>query len=249
MGHAVPLDPSHVDLMALAVQKEGAQLRVTTDRERIVQLGAMLADADRLRFLIPEIHTEKMGEVRWPGRDSLEEGLDVRTLEMDPGSLGMMQLLGRPDVMDILREWRAGRILGMRTQAAVNTSSGLMVVTVPRAEPHWYVRAGAAMERLWLVGERLGLAMQPVSPLYLFATNEEELVELGGERRLNELSEHSERFREVWNIADTEALGMVFRVFQADPPSVHSIRLPLEHSLSRQFDTSDIETGLQAYGN
>ncbi len=42
---------------------------------------------------------------------------------------------------------------------------------------------------------------------------------------------------------------MVFRVFQADAPSVHSIRLPLDHSLSRQFDTTDVETGLQAYGN
>jgi len=231
------------------VHKEGAQLHVITDRERIVKLGAMLADADRMRFLIPEIHGEMMKEVRWPGRDSLEEGLDVRTLEMDPGSLGMMQLLGRADVMDNLREWRAGRVLGLRTQAAVNSSSGLMVVTVPRNEPQWYVRAGAAMERLWLLGESLGMAMQPVSPLYLFATNEEELVELGGERRLNELSEHSERFRDVWNIADNEALGMVFRVFQADAPSVHSIRLPLEHSLSRRFDTSDVETGLQAYGN
>jgi len=249
MGQAVPLDPSQLEMMERAVHKEGAQLRVITDRERIVKLGSMLADADRMRFLIPEIHREMMHEVRWPGRDSLEEGLDVRTLEMDPGSLGMMQLLGRADVMDNLREWRAGKVLGLRTQAAVNSSSGLMVVTVPRAEAQWYVRAGAAMERLWLLGERMGLAMQPVSPLYLFATTEEELVELGGERRFNELSEHSERFREVWDIADTEALGMVFRVFQADAPSVHSIRLPLEHSLSRQFDTSDVESGLRAYGN
>jgi hypothetical protein len=249
MGQAVALDPSNLEMMARAVEKEGAQLRVATDRERIVKLGAMLADADRMRFLIPEIHSEMMSEIRWPGRDALEEGLDVRTLEMDPGSLGMMQLLGRSDVMDNLRDWRAGRVLGLRTQAAVNSSSGLMVVTVPRPEPHWYVRAGAAMERLWLLGERLGLAMQPVLPLYLFATNEEEMAELGGERRLHELSEHSDRFREVWNIDDTEALGMVFRVFRADAPSVHSIRLPLDHSLSRNFDTSDIESGLQAYGN
>jgi molybdopterin/thiamine biosynthesis adenylyltransferase len=249
IGQSVPLDPSQLELMTRAVAKEGAQLRVITDRERIVKLGSMLADADRMRFLIPEIHSEMMAEVRWPGRDSLEEGLDVRTLEMDPGSLGMMQLLGRSDVVGNLRDWRAGKVLGLRTQVAINSSSGLMVVTVPRAEPQWYVRAGAAMERLWLIGEKLGMAMQPVSPLYLFATTEDEMAELCGERRVSELSEHSERFREVWNIDDTEALGMVFRVFQAEAPSVHSIRLPLDHSLSRRFDTSDIETGLQAYGN
>ena len=247
MGHATPLDPEQMEIMSQAVAKEGARLRVISDRERIVKLGLMLGDADRLRFLIPTIHREMMSEVRWPGRDSLEDGLDVRTLEMDPNSLGMMQLLERRDVMEKLDEWRAGRVLGLRTQAAVNSSSGLMVVSVPRAEPHWYVRAGAAMERLWLLGEKFNLAMQPVSPLYLFATSDDDLVGLGGERRLHELSEHSVRFREIWDLNDTEALAMVFRVFQADIPSVHSIRLPLEHSLSRSFDTTDVETSLRVY--
>lgn len=248
MGEAHPLDSEVLELMVRAVEKEGARLRVATDRDQLVRLGAMLGDADRLRFLIPEIHEQMMHEVRWPGRDSLEEGLDVRTLEMDPGSLGLLQLLGRGDVMNHLSDWREGRVLGLRTQAAVNTSSGLMLVTVPRAEPHWYVRAGAAMERLWLLGEQHGLAMQPLIPLYLFANSEQDLVELGGERRLDHLIEHSERFRQTWNMADTEAPSMVFRVFHADAPSVHSIRLPLDHSLSRKFDISDLETGLQAYG-
>ena len=249
IGQVTPLDPSQVEMMTRAVQEEGAQLRVVTERARMVTLGALLGEADRLRFLIPEIHREMMREVRWPGADSLEEGLDVRTLEVDPTSLGLMQLLGRPDVMENLRDWRAGQVLGLRTQLAVTSSSGVMVVTAPRVEPQGYVRAGAAMERLWLLGERFGLAMQPVSPLYLFATSEEEMAELAGERRVNELVDHAERFRSLFDIADTEALAMVLRVFQADAPSVHSVRLPLEHSLSRQFDTTDIEIGLQAYGN
>ena len=249
IGQVTPLDPSQVEMMTRAVQEEGAQLRVVTERARMVTLGALLGEADRLRFLIPEIHREMMREVRWPGADSLEEGLDVRTLEVDPTSLGLMQLLGRPDVMENLRDWRAGQVLGLRTQMAVTSSSGVMVVTAPRVEPQGYVRAGAAMERLWLLGERFGLAMQPVSPLYLFATSEEEMAELAGERRVNELVDHAERFRSLLDIADTEALAMVLRVFQADAPSVQSVRLPLEHSLSRQFDTTDIEIGLQAYGN
>ncbi len=249
IGLTSAIDTSQLELMSRAVAQEGAQLRVVSDRERLVTLGAMLGEADRMRFLIPEIHEEMMREVRWPGVHSLEEGLDVRTLEMDPASIGLMQLLGRADVMDNLSEWRVGRVLGLRTQMAVTSSSAVMVVTAPRAEPQWYVRAGAAMERLWLLAERFGLAMQPVSPLYLFATTDEEMADLGGERRVNELTEHAERFREVFGIDDTEALAMVFRVFHAEAPSVHSIRLPLEHSLSRQFDTSDVETGLRAYGN
>ena len=168
---------------------------------------------------------------------------------MDPGSLGVLELLGRTDVMSNLEEWRAGRALGLRTQAAVNASSGLMMVTVPRVEPKWYVRAGAAMERLWLLGESLGIAMQPVIPLYMFADSDEEFGELGGERRLNELREQSELFREVWNVGDSEVPSMVFRFFDAAPPSVHSIRMSLDQSLSRKFDTTDVEIGFQTYGN
>ena len=249
MGQQGELDPQHLELLARGVEKEGAKLRAITDRERLLRMAQILGEADRFRFLIPEIHAQMMHEVRWPGRDSLTEGLDVRTLEMDPGSLGMMQLLGRPDVMDNLRDWKAGKILALRTQVAVNSSEGLLVVTVPRAEPHWYVRAGAAMERAWLLATKLGISLQPVSPLYLYATSEEDLVELGGERRLHELQEHQERFRSIWNFSDTEVPAMVFRAFHADPPTVHSIRMPLDDVMSRPFDTSDVEQGLRAYKN
>ena len=32
------------------------------------------------------------------------------------------------------------------------TSSALAMITVPRADPMWYLRGGAAMERFWLSG-------------------------------------------------------------------------------------------------
>lgn len=248
MGQPAPIDGAILDQFKHAVESEGATLRIVTDREHLTKFAAQLGDADRMRFLIPEIHAEMMSEVRWPGRDGLEEGLDVRTLEMDPASLGFMEVLGRSDVMGHLRDWRAGHALGLRTRASILSSSALAVVTVPRAEPQWYVRAGAAMERLWLVSESLGLAMQPASPLYLFAVDEEDFISLGGERRLQEMTEHAERFRDTWSMADTEALAMVLRVFHASAPTVHSIRRPLDAVLRRDFDTDAVETELRVYG-
>ena len=88
-------------------------------------------------------------EIRWPGRDALDEGLDVRTLELDPGGYAALEILGRSDVMGHLSDWRAGSALGMRMQASVMTSSALAMITVPRADPMWYLRGGSAMERFW----------------------------------------------------------------------------------------------------
>jgi hypothetical protein len=139
--------------------------------------------------------------------------------------------------MGHLADWRAGQALGMRMKASIMTSSALAVVTVPRADPTWYVRGGAAMERFWLSCEMHGLAVQPSSPVFMYAVDESDLVKLSGERYFDEMYQLFDRFNEFWGLGDGETAVMVFRVFQSPPPSVHSIRLPLAHVLSREPDS------------
>jgi len=234
MGKPSPIDDLTIQRLIQGVEREGANLRFITDREQVDACAKMLGDADRMRFLLPNVHQEMLSELRWPGRDSLEEGLDVRTLEMDAGGYAAMELLSRPDVMGHLADWRAGQALGLRTRAAVNSSSGLALITVPRPDASWYVRGGAAMERFWLSAEMHGLAIQPASPVYLFAVDEADLLHLAGERHLEEVYRLSQQFNEFWNLSDGETAIMLLRVSHAPPPSVHSVRLPLEHVLSRE---------------
>lgn len=249
MGAPQDIDSETLSLFQRAVEKEGVNLRVSTNRDEILASATMLAEADRWRFLIPHVHRDMMKELRIPGRDPLTTGLDVRTLEMDASTLGMMSLLGRDDVMEHLREWRGGKILGVRTRISVASSSSLAVFTIPRSDPKWYVRAGEAIERVWLLAEKSGLSVQPVSPLYLFANDEADMVALGGERRLEELLEHSENFRSLWHIGPYEAMAMVLRIFHSGPPTVHSIRLPLDEQLSRTFDTASVEDNMESFQN
>ena len=237
LGRPTLIEASTITVLRRGVEREGAQLHLATERDRIDEVAEVLAESDRLRFLIPAVHEEMLGELRWPGRDSLEEGMDVRTLEMDPASLGALELLGRRDVMEHLSDWRGGQALGLRTQAMVSSSSGLAIITVPRADPTWYVRGGAALERFWLSAEVQGLAAQPVSPLFLFATSEQDLLGLGGERHVDELYRLSQRFHHLWDLPEGEAMVMVMRLIHAAPPSVRSIRRPLNRVLSRSFDS------------
>jgi molybdopterin/thiamine biosynthesis adenylyltransferase/nitroreductase len=233
MGAPSPIDHQTVQLLARAVEREEAQLHVATVRHQIDGLAELLADSDRTRFLIPTIHREMVGELRWPGRDSLEEGLDVRTLELSGPELAALDLLRRPDVMGHLAEWQTGRVLGARTDATIRSSSALAVVTVPRADPASYVRGGAAVERFWLTAELHGLAVHPVSPVFLYARDERDLLELGGERHLDELIGQSKRFNELWDLGDDEHVALLLRVSHAPPPAFRSQRLPLTHLLSR----------------
>jgi hypothetical protein len=234
IGQPVLIAPELVQSLTRGVEREGAQLHVVTDRGKIDAGADILAASDRLRFLLPQIHQEMLGEIRWPGRDSLDEGLDVRTLEMDAGGVAAHAQVSRPDVMAHLADWRAGQALGLRMRASVLTSSALAVITVPRPEPLWYVRGGGAMERFWLSCEMHGLSLQPASPVFLYAVDDADIQELSGERYRDEMFGLFERFHDFWGMGDGETAIMVFRIFQAPPPSVHSVRLPLAHVLSRE---------------
>ena len=234
IGDPAPIDDETVQLLARGVEREGARLRILTARDRMGGMAEVLAESDRLRFLIPTLHREMVGELRWPGRDSLEEGLDVRTLELSPPEMAALEVMRRSDVMEQLADWRAGQALGGRTFATVGSSSALAVITVPRTDAIWYVRGGAAVERFWLSAELHGLAVQPVSPVFLYAVDEKDYLELGGERHVDALFSLSRRFNELWDLDDGERVALLFRITHAGAPAVRSARLPLTHLLSRE---------------
>jgi hypothetical protein len=98
------------------------------------------------------------------------------------------------------------------------------------------------VERFWLVTQSLGLAVQPVSPLFVYANGEEDLRQLGGERHLDEMFAMSERFSHLLELVDGETVALLVRVFDAPRPSVRSIRLPLEDVLTRKRDPADLVT-------
>jgi nitroreductase len=236
MGDAAPIEKEIVTLLSRGVEREAARLRMAVTRDRIEDMADLLAESDRVRFLLPALHQEMVGELRIPGQHSLDEGLDVRTLELSPPELAALELLRRPDVMEHLADWRAGQGLGARTRAMVGSSSALAVVTVPRSDPEWYVRGGAAVERLWLTAEVHGLAVQPVSPVFLYAVDDKDLLRLGGERHVDTLFALSQRFNEFWDLDDGEHVALLLRLSHAPPPSTRSARLPLSELLSREFE-------------
>ena len=240
MGQPTSIEGATLQLLTRSVEREGAQLRILTDRKRIDRLGELLAESDRIRFLTPTLHREMFAELRVPGRDAVDQGIDIRTLELGPSELASLELLSRPEVMAHLADWRAGQALGLRSRASVGTSSAIAAIVVPRADPIAYVRGGAAVERFWLTAEIEGLGVHPVSPVFLYAVDEEERLGLVGERNIDALAEMTHRFNDLFDLSDGERVALLLRVVHAAPPTVMSARLPLTHLLSRQKDSTPV---------
>lgn len=226
-GEVRSLDPSWDDAARGAAEAEGGHLHLVTDRTLVGEVGTLLAEADRLRYLSPVLHREMMSELAWPGRDSLELGLDVRTLELDGSDMAKLAVAERSDVMAYLAAWGAGEALGEITRDRVATSSAIAVVSVRGSDPAAYVSGGQALERFWATAQARGLSLQPVSPAFLYALDADDYATLGPPDTGKRLAALSGSFRGLVGVDDDEQLILVLRVSHAEPPTARSRRLPV----------------------
>ncbi|WP_376778583.1 Rv1355c family protein [Phytoactinopolyspora halotolerans] len=225
----IPL-PDHV-LAALqhAAQAEDAEAIIVTDRARLTELAELFGESDRIRYLTPKLHTELMRELRWPGRDSLDWGLDVRTLELDRSDLAKLRVARREDIMAVLAEQDLGRALGESSRDRIAGTSGLVVVTLGRATPADYVRGGMAIERLWIRAEQLGLSVQVMSPVFLYAVEDHDYDELS-ERYSDRLRELRRQFDHLTGIGGRH-IALTMRIGYAPGVSMRSKRLPADQTV------------------
>jgi len=222
-GKPCPITVETAELLQSAARREGARLYLAVDREAIREAADILAAADRIRHLTPQLHADMMSELCWPKDHSPETGIDVRSLELSHADLVTLDILGRDDVMDMLRSWDGGSKLGLDTHDRVCASAALAVVTVTGATLSDYARGGSAAESVWIVAQQQGLAVQPISPAFLYAQNDLELHRLSPTYPTS-LRELQTRFRALASTAPGESQVLVLRLFDAAPASARSRR-------------------------
>jgi hypothetical protein len=227
VGSPDTLNAGEIASLEAAVTNVRARLRTFTDASARRNIAALLAESDRIRFLSPTLHYEMMGELRWPPRDRLDRGLDVRTLCLDPTDLSKLRVARRGDVMECLAAWSLGNALGETTLDRVTRSSAVLVLTVEGTEPADYVRGGIALQQCWLTAEQMGIGLQPVSPVFLYALDHHDVASLVPEAFRHPLQTLKAQFKEVTRLAPAETLVLVLRATRAQSPAVRSQRLTL----------------------
>ncbi len=219
------IGPNIVELLSTAAEREGARLNVLTSPDDLAHIAANFAAADRTRYLTPGLHAEMMSELRWPEDGPADTGIDVRSLELEPGDLALLGILRRPDVMALLTQWNGGGVLGEDTRRRVSASSAVGVISVPEGTLTDYARGGSAAEAVWVTAQQCGLAVQPVSPVYLYAHNRDDLTGLSASFG-QELSDLQADFLQLVRIPTGAAVALVLRFAAGSRASVRSRRSP-----------------------
>lgn len=226
-GSSRPLSTSNTACLYEAARLAGADLQLVMEPARIAQLADVLAESDRIRYLTPLLHQQMMGEMRWPGPDRAADGIDVHCLGLDAADLAKLAVTSRADVLTELASWGLGAALGDNTRDRVNASSAVAIITIGGDSPQAYVRGGMALEQLWLRAEQQGLAVHPVSPVFLYARNPRDLEDLSPGFS-TELGALQRRFAEITGITADQAPVLVLRLSHDVPQATaRSQRLDL----------------------
>jgi molybdopterin/thiamine biosynthesis adenylyltransferase/nitroreductase len=231
-GVAQAISDTTADALTAAAASAGTRLNLLTSSSDIGLVADLFAAADRIRYLTPSLHAEMASELRWPGDESPDSGIDVRSLELDADELLTLDILRRPEVMAKLAEWDAGAALGTDTRSRVAGSSALAVITVAGRSLIDYAQGGSALQAVWLTAQGRGLAVQPISPVFLYAQTDDELNQLSPAFAA-ELRSLQSDFRRVARTAEDEEHVLVLRLTQAPPASVRSRRRAIKSGSSR----------------
>ncbi len=226
-GERVAIAGHILERLGTAARNEGARLEVLSEPTDLDRAATMLAAADRIRYLTPRLHAEMFAELREPGDPAPESGIDVRSLELDAADVVLLDILRRPEVMAMLAKWQAGSALGDDTYERVTASSAVGVVSVAGRSLMDYARGGAAVESVWVTAQQHGLAVQPVSPAFLYAHDDEDLRELSP-AFAGDLRDLQYNFRKLAHTGASESQVLVLRFSRAPRPTVGSRRRGLD---------------------
>ncbi len=226
LGTGEPLGTDVVADLVAAAAAEGGRLVLLSAREAVAEAAEILGEADRIRYLTPQLHREMFSELRWPGDRDPDQGIEVSSLGIDDADLSKLEIVKRPEVMALVDAWNVGAALGSDMRDRVLSSSALAVVVVPGSTAEHYIRGGYATENVWVTAHLHGVAVQPVSPAFIYARTPEEHRQLSV-HHAETLQQLTSRFRTLFDLSESESVALVLRLSCAPKTGIYSRRLPV----------------------
>lgn len=185
-----------------------------------------LAEADVVRTFHRPLREGMLSELRWTEEETKAtlDGIDIETLELTSGDRKGLSMMRRAWFVTLFVS--RGRVRSM-TKAGLAASSHICAVTMPReASSEALVRAGRAVERVWLEATRAGVALQPWCVIPFFILRAERHPESFSDKERAAIASAEAKLRELWRVGADRRLAFVCRMSHAEPPSALALRRP-----------------------
>lgn len=234
----LPLQQAQRDALLCAAASHNCHLMLLEAEAELAAIGSIIGEGDRLRFLCDATHRELMAEMRWTPEEAkaTSDGVDLATLALSATETTGFQLLRRPAIANLLRCQEGGASLTTLSAKAINRSSAVGLISIPGWRPQEIVQGGQAIEALWLLATKLGLAAHPMTSLiYMLQSRFDPGFTPAETAKLHNLGE---RFSRLFPCANAHVPLLLFRLSQGQESDLRSLRRPVNEVLT--FGTPNI---------
>ncbi len=234
-GNAQPIDSSKFAAMQAAVATiPGAALIIKEAHGDMAQLGTIMGVADRIKYLNPASHYELFNLIRWSNDECMRtgNGIHIDAFGLSAPEVIAMRMIKKQEVIRLLSEWKGGQALEYTARKNVASSSAIGLITMPDITPGNYLRAGKAIQRMWLTATKHEVAVQPMqAAISAFANlSAGTLKELPSYLK-DEIAAQHEAFKNIFTEIGSNSPAFLFRLSNAAQPEVRTYRKQLEKVL------------------
>ncbi len=160
------------------------------------------------------------------------DGLDMETLDITNAEKAGFTVAQDWNAVQHLIDWQIGSGFERLSQKMMDASSAVGLLSMPAFITENLLNGGRAVQRTWILANKLGLAFQPqMSPPFFFAR----LLRGNGEGFLGFMKDRLTMLRkpysDIWGINDNIAEVFMFRIFKGHKAIKRSYRLPVDEIL------------------
>ena len=217
------------------IEVEDVKIQWIIEQEEKTTLAEISGETDLLRMFIQEAHEDFIKkEMRWNNEEIIEtgDGIGINTLDLSNNDQVGLRLMKDKRAVGFLKEINGGTAFKRLALRQFQSSPSIGLITTPGSTSMDYLKAGLAIEKLWLQAAQMGYQIHPVNvPLIFFYKNSVQQPNDLSDESKNLLSNLHQKFRHLFKTENATEVFM-FRLFRAESSPQRTIRKPLNKTLS-----------------
>ncbi len=173
-------------------------------------------------------------ELKWTNEQDgpVEEGMDIKTLELAESDKVGLRVAASPEVIKLLNKWGGGAAFEKISKGPIASSSAIGLITLPEYSQLNYVNGGQALQRVWTAANLSGLSLQPLTaPFFMFSIlNSTNGVDMPDSMK-QELTTLEQQINTIFPSLSYNKGVFMFRLSYADEATIRTGRRPVDKIL------------------
>lgn len=229
---AKPIEPEKLEELKRSTEDTDIHSVFITEKANVKDVARLVSVGERLALENREIHDFLFSHITWTKEeDALKHGFLVDTFELSPPQKAVFKLFSNWNILKYFLPFGISKLIAKDVERTHATSAAFGAITIGSKNQEAYLRAGMALERLWLTATKLNLAIQPTTTVHFIGTR----IRAGDVGSFSPT--HQKLIIKSYNslekkfaLTSSEKFAFVFRIGYADMPSGMTSRFEPEVS-------------------